>query len=87
MRRSQILSKTSSSIESWVGSRTCLSNGFWLPILLELHEEEVIPQLRLGDGSRVAGEVLVDQPELPIIRMAGAIGVVAQRQVIREAPH
>ena len=57
------------------------------PMLLELYEEEVVAQLSLGDGGRIAADVLVDEPELAVVGVPGSIGVVAQRQVVGEPGH
>ena len=56
-------------------------------MLLELYEQEVVAQLRLGDGGRIAAEVLVNEPELAVVGVPGSIGVVAQRQVVGELGH
>ena len=64
-----------------------LSNGFGLPLLLEFDEEEVVAQLGLGEGGGITGEMLVQEPELAIIGMAGPIGVIMQSQQISEPGH
>ena len=56
-------------------------------MLLELYEQEVVAQLRLGDGGRIAAQVLVNEPDLSVIGVPGAVGVVAQREVIGELGH
>ena len=69
------------------GGGAGLADGLGLPMLLELYEQEVVAQLRLGDGGRIAAQVLVNQPDLSVIGVPGAVGVVAQREVIGELGH
>jgi len=64
------------------GGGQSLSNGLGLPMLLELYEEEVVAQLGFGNGSRITGQMFVDEPQVPIIGMASAIGVVTQSQEV-----
>ena len=64
-----------------------LANGFGLPLLLEFDEEEVVAHLGLGEQRRIAAEVLVNQAQLSVVRVAGAIGVVAQAQPLGKAGH
>ena len=46
--------------EKHAGGGTSLTDGFGCPKLLELYEEEVVTQLSLGNGGRIAAHVLVD---------------------------
>jgi hypothetical protein len=64
--------------EEQVGGGTGLADGLGGPLFLEFDEQEVVPQLRLGDGLWVAADVLVDEPELAVVGVPGSIGVVAQ---------
>src|SRR5262249_19782324 len=73
--------------EEHAGGGTCLADGLRGPMFFELNEQEVVTQLSLGDRSRVAADVLVNEPELAIVRMPGSIGVVAQSQMLGEAGH
>jgi 2-phospho-L-lactate guanylyltransferase (CobY/MobA/RfbA family) len=59
----------------------------WLPLLLEFDEKEVVAEPGLGDRNRVASAMLVDQTHLAIIGVARSIGVVTQRQEVRESGH
>jgi hypothetical protein len=45
--------------EAHFGGSNGLSDGLGSPVLLEFDEQEVVAQLRLGDGGRVTGEMLV----------------------------
>ena len=73
--------------EEQVGGGPRLADGLGGPLLLEFDEQEVVPQLRLGDGLRVAADVLVDEPELAVVGVPGSIGVVAQSQVLGKPGH
>jgi hypothetical protein len=64
-----------------------LPNRFGSPMLLELYEQEVIAELLLGDGGRIASEVLVNETDLAVIGMPGSIGIVAQGQMVGQARH
>ena len=64
-----------------------LADGLGIPVLLELYKQEVVAQLGLGDGGRIATQVLVNQPDLSVIGVPGAIGVVAQGEMIGELGH
>jgi hypothetical protein len=55
-----------------------LADGFGTPPFFELHEKEVVAQLGFSDQSRIAFKMFVNEPELAIIGVAGAIGVVMQ---------
>ena len=69
------------------GGGESLADGLGLPLFLELYEEEVVAQLRLGDVDRITAQVLVDEPELAVIRVPGSIGVIAQGQVLGKPGH
>ena len=69
------------------GGGASLADGLGLPMLLEFYEEEVLAKLRLGEGGRIAAEVLVNQPDLAVVGVPGAVGIVAQGQVIGERGH
>ena len=73
--------------EAHLGGGDRLSDGLGPPMLLEFDEEEVVAQLGLGEGGGVTAEMLVDEPELAIVGVASAIGVVMQGQEIGEAVH
>ena len=73
--------------EEHAGGGEGLADGLGRPMLLELDEEEVVAQLGLGDGGRIAADVLVDEPELAVVGVPGSIGVVAQRQVVGKPGH
>ena len=64
-----------------------LADGLGLPVFFEFDEKEVVAQLGFGEGSRITSEVLVDEPELTIVSMAGAIGVVMQSQQVSKLGH
>jgi hypothetical protein len=64
-----------------------LADGLREPLLLELHVEEVLAQLLLAQVHRIGLEMLVEQPHLPVIGVAGAGAVVAQREKLRETLH
>lgn len=64
-----------------------LVNGLGLPMLAQLDHEEVVAQLGLGERKRIGAEMLVNQPQLAVIRVSGAIGVVTQGQQLSEASH
>ena len=64
-----------------------LTDGLGCPMFFELYEEEVLSQLSLGERGRVAAEVLVDEPQLAVVRVPGSIGVVAQSQVVGKPRH
>jgi len=64
-----------------------LTNGFGTPPLFELHEKEVVAQLGFSDQSGIAFKMFVNEPELAVIGVAGAIGVVMQREELGKAPH
>src|ERR1017187_10343852 len=70
--------------EEHAGCGQSLADGLGLPMLLELYEQEVVAQLRLGEGGWIAAQVLVNQPDLSVIGVPGAVGVVAQGEVIGE---
>lgn len=53
-----------------------LADGFGLPTLSKFDEQEVVAQSGLGELGGIAGEVLVDETQLTVIGVAGAIGVV-----------
>lgn len=53
----------------------------------EFDVEEPLAQLGFSQRGRIAVEVIVDQAQLTIIGMAGAIGVVTQRQQVSEPGH
>ena len=73
--------------EEHVGGRASLANGFGLPVLLELDPEKVVAQLAFGERHRIGAEMLVDQAQLAVIGVPGAVGIVAQRQQLGEAGH
>ena len=73
--------------EEHAGGGAGLADGLGSPLFLEFDEQEVLAELGFGDGSRVAAEVLVDEPELAVVGVPGAIGVVAQSQVIGKLGH
>lgn len=73
--------------EAHFGGGDGLPDGFGPPMLLEFDEEKVVAQLGLGEGGGIASEMLVNEPELSIIRMTGPIGVVVQSQEISEPCH
>ena len=73
--------------EEQAGGGAGLADGLGRPVFLELDEEEVVPELRLGDRDRVTAEVLVNEPKLAVVGVPGAIGVVAQRQVLGKPGH
>ena len=66
------------------GRGQCLPDAFGLPVLLQFDEKEILAQLGLGDGGGITGQMLVDEAELTIVSMAGPVGVVTQRQEVRE---
>jgi hypothetical protein len=73
--------------EKQARGRRRLTNGFGLPALLQLHEQEIITQLSFGDRGGITLEPFLDQTELTVISVAGAIGVIAQGQQGRKARH
>src|ERR1035441_3087478 len=62
------------------GGGAGLANGLGLPMLLKLYEQEVVAQLRLGDGGRIAAQVLVNEPDLSVIGVPGEIGRASCRE-------
>lgn len=64
-----------------------LTDGFGLPMLFALHEQEVIAQLGFGDRCGIAAQLLVDEPHLAVVGVTGAIGIVAQSEQLGEAGH
>jgi hypothetical protein len=48
----------------YAGRRAGLADGFGPPELFELDEQEVIAELSFSDRGRIAGEVLVNEPDL-----------------------
>ena len=73
--------------EEEAGCGDGLTDGFWLSMLLELHEEEILTELSFGERGRIGGEVGVEEPDMTVIGVASAIGVVAQGKEIRELSH
>ena len=73
--------------EAHAGSGARLADGLGSPMFFELYEEEIVAQLGLGDGGGVAAEVLVDEPELAVVRVPGSIGVIMQSQQISKLSH
>ena len=69
------------------GGGARLADGFGCPMFFELYEQEVVSQLRLGEGGRIAADVLMDESELSVIRVPGTIGVVAQSQMVSKPSH
>ena len=74
-------------VEKHPGGGHSLADRFGLPLLLEFDEEEVVAQLSFGQLGWIASEVFVEQAQLTVISVAGAIGVVAQGQGLGEAGH
>lgn len=62
------------------GTSGGLANSLGLPAFDALEVDEVIAQLLLGQGSRIAVEVLADQAQLTVIGMPGTKRVVSQGQ-------
>ena len=73
--------------EELATGRLGLAGGFGLPLLFQLDEQEVVADLGLGELGRIDGEVFVHQAQLPVVGVAGAIGVVAQGQGLGVARH
>jgi len=48
-------------------SRERLPDGFWLPVLLQLDEQEVVTQLVLGEKIWIGLEVFVDESPLAVV--------------------
>ena len=69
------------------GSGESLADGLRPPVLLQLDEQEVVAQLDLREESGVDGEVLVDESELAVVGMPGAIGVVAEGESLGKLAH
>ena len=69
------------------GGSTGLPNRLGFPMLPELDEKEVIAELRFDYVSRIAIEIFVNQPHVPVIGMPGAIGVVAKGEKVGEPSH
>jgi len=78
---------TQQVVKKLTGSGDGLADGFGLPTLFKFDEQEVVAQLGLGELGWVAAEVLVQQAQLTVIGVAGAIGVVAQGQSLGELSH
>lgn len=53
------------------------ANGLGLPVLFEFDEKEVVAELGLGQQRMVRSKVLMDQPQLTVVRVTRSIGVVA----------
>ena len=58
------------------GSR--LTDGLWLPLFHVLEVEDVVAELALGDPCRITGEMLVDQPHIAVVRVAGAVAAMSE---------
>jgi hypothetical protein len=54
--------------EKHAGGGTGLANGLGLPLRAKLDHEEVVAQLGLVERHRVGGKMLVNEPQLPVIR-------------------
>ena len=64
-----------------------MPDGFGHPLLAEFDEDKVMPELGLGNGFRIHFEVVVDQADMSIIGMTGAVGVIMKSQEIGEPGH
>ena len=64
-----------------------LAEGLGLPVLLKFYEEDIVAQLGFGEGGGITGEVGLEKAHLAVIGVPGAIGVVAEREEIRELSH
>ena len=73
--------------EEEAGGRNGLAEGFWLPALLELYEEEILAQLGFAERGRIGGEVGVENSHMTVIGVSGAVGVVAEREEIGKLSH
>ena len=73
--------------EAHFGGGQGLAEGLGAPMLLEFNEEEIVAQLGLGEGVRIAMAMLVNEPDLAIVGVPGAIGVVMQSQELGEPGH
>ena len=56
-------------------------------MLLQFNEQEIFAQLDFGDDGWVAIEMLVNEPQLPVVRVPCSIGVVTQSQQIGKLGH
>ena len=70
-----------------LGAGQRLADGLGLPVLLELDEKQVVAQMRFLEGGRIALEVLVKQAHRAVVRVTGALGVVAQCEQLGELRH
>ena len=69
------------------GRGQCLPDAFGFPVLLQFNEEEIFAQLGFGDGGGITIEMLVNEPQLAVVRVARSIGVVTQGQQISKLSH
>jgi hypothetical protein len=49
-------------------------------MLLQFDEKEIFAQLGFGESGWITGKILVNEPDLAIVRVTRSIGVVAQSQ-------
>jgi hypothetical protein len=63
--------------EKHPGGGQGLADGFGVPLFLEFDEEEVVAQLVFGEGGGIGGEMFLEEAQLAVIGVTGAIGVVA----------
>ena len=64
-----------------------LSDGPRPPALDRLDVEDVVAKLVLGNHFRIAGAVLVDEAHVPVVGIAGAVGIGAQGQPLGKLRH
>ncbi len=63
------------------------AEGFRLPAFDGLNVQDVVAQLGLGDGGRIAPTELVHEPHLAVIRVAGARCVELECEELGQSPH
>ena len=64
-----------------------MADGFGFPVLLQFDEKEIFAQLGFGDRGWITIEMLVNEPQLAIVRVTRSIGVVTQSQQIGKLGH
>src|SRR3974390_1718200 len=62
------------------GRGQSLPDAFGFPVLLQFDEKEIFAQLGFGDCGCITTEMLMNEPDLPIVRVPRSIGVVTQSQ-------
>lgn len=73
--------------EELAGVGKGLADGLERPVLLEFDEEKVVAKSGLGDAYRIEAKVLVEESQLAVVGVTGAVGVVTKGERRGETPH